>query len=74
MHAALAAHLAECGDQAGCDAAFAKAKELQDPSRREVDAILVEFAAGRGEYAKAVQVMKEAFGAQLEHAAVPPKL
>jgi tetratricopeptide (TPR) repeat protein len=64
MHAALAAHLAECGDQAGCDAAFAKAKELQDPSRREVDAILVEFAAGRGEYAKAVQVMKEAFGAQ----------
>ena len=64
MHVALAAHLAECGDRAGSDAAFAKAKELQDPSRKEVDALLVEFAAGRGEYVEAVRIMKEAFGAQ----------
>jgi tetratricopeptide (TPR) repeat protein len=63
MYVALGAHLEACGDRPAADSAYAKARELQDPQRREVDAILVEVEAGRGEYAKAVQLMKDAFGA-----------
>jgi tetratricopeptide (TPR) repeat protein len=62
LYATLAAHLSDVGDRAGADAAFAKAKALQDPERREVDAILVEVAAGRREFGAAADALKASFG------------
>jgi tetratricopeptide (TPR) repeat protein len=62
LYATLAAHLSDIGDRAGCDAAFAKARTLQDPERREVDAILVEVSASRREFGAAADLLKQSFG------------
>ena len=62
LYATLGAHLADIGDRAGSDAALAKARTLQDPERREVDAILVEMAANRRDFAGAADALKESFG------------
>jgi tetratricopeptide (TPR) repeat protein len=62
LYSTLAAHLADIGDRAGSDAAFAKARALQDPERREVDAILVEVAASRREFGAAADLLKQSFG------------
>lgn len=62
LYSTLGGHLADIGDRAGSDAAFAKARTLQDPERREVDAILVEVAASRREFAAAADLLKQSFG------------
>jgi tetratricopeptide (TPR) repeat protein len=62
LYATLAAHLSDIGDRAGSDAAFAKARALQDPERREVDAILVEVAASRRDFGAAADLLKQSFG------------
>jgi tetratricopeptide (TPR) repeat protein len=62
LYSTLAAHLSDIGDRAGSDAAFAKARSLQDPERREVDAILVEVAASRREFGAAADLLKQSFG------------
>jgi tetratricopeptide (TPR) repeat protein len=62
LYSALAAHLSDIGDRAASDAAFAKARALQDPERREVDAILVEVAASRREFGSAADLLKQSFG------------
>jgi tetratricopeptide (TPR) repeat protein len=62
LYSTLAAHLSDIGDRAGSDAAFAKARTLQDPERREVDAILVEVAASRREFGAAADLLKQSFG------------
>jgi tetratricopeptide (TPR) repeat protein len=62
LYSTLAAHLSDIGDRPGSDAAFAKARALQDPERREVDAILVEVAASRREFGVAADLLKQSFG------------
>jgi tetratricopeptide (TPR) repeat protein len=62
LYSTLAAHLSDIGDRPGSDAAFAKARTLQDPERREVDAILVEVAASRREFGAAADLLKQSFG------------
>jgi tetratricopeptide (TPR) repeat protein len=62
LYSTLAAHLSDIGDRASADAAFAKARTLQDPERREVDAILVEVAASRREFGAAADLLKQSFG------------
>jgi tetratricopeptide (TPR) repeat protein len=62
LYSALAGHLSDIGDRAASDAAFAKARAIQDPQRREVDAILVEVAASRREFGSAADMLKESFG------------
>ncbi len=63
-YVALAGALEEAGNREGSDRALARARELQDPQRREVDAIIVEMAAARGDFAAAIEAMKNSFGEQ----------
>ena len=48
------------GDVAAADAAFAKAAKLQDPAKREVDLVLVEVYARRGEVKRAIEALDAA--------------
>lgn len=48
------------GDVAAADAAFAKAARLQDPAKREVDMVLVEVYAKRGEVKRATEALDAA--------------
>ena len=48
------------GDAASADAAFAKGAKLQDPAKREVDLVLVEIYARRGETKRAVEALEAA--------------
>ncbi|MFO0963901.1 MAG: hypothetical protein U0625_13490 [Phycisphaerales bacterium] len=56
------AHLLAVGDEAGADAAFARAVALQDPARREADLALVEIEARRNRVPKAIEALQRAMG------------
>ena len=50
------------GDRAGAEACFTKARGLQDPRKREVDLVLLELEAKRGNAKRAIELLKDAMG------------
>jgi tetratricopeptide (TPR) repeat protein len=55
-------YLDAVGERAASDAALAKAVSLQDPKKHEVDLVLVELEARRGNTKRAIEVLSGALG------------
>ena len=55
-------YLDALGQRAAADACFAKARALQDSKKREVDLVLLELEAKRGNVKQAIELLKGAMG------------
>jgi len=55
-------YLDALGDRAGAEACFEKARKLQDPAKREVDLVLLELEAKRGNAKRAIELLRGVMG------------